>query len=294
MKKAGKIILLSLLGLFIFSIFATAFASAQTPAAPTPVQVAQKGYQVATSSSGGFFTSLENVILSWFGTTLNIQTATDQAVTKLLVFMLIFLIILAIADVLPFLEGTTKSKTVLRFLISLIVAYLSVAYVTPQEFYAALTTYSALGVTLTAIIPFAIILTLAWRLTIKPNPANMLTQKLMLGIFAGYLVYKIAALILFKEAYGNVWAYAMIIFIPVLVITVLMLIFNETTRNWILKTKVEGWVEQSKVMDKAQASARIIELRKMIQDLVSQGDTEAATTLTDSLKAMERYAKEAS
>jgi len=256
----------NILALFVLGIIALTFILGIVAAQTTPAEDLKAGFK------------------SVFEKTL---TGADVWLIKFLAWFLICLIIFAISDSLPFLGG----KTFLSFVISGIIAYLSVAFLAPAELFAAMQSYSALGVTLTAIIPFIIILAFAYKLVEKPTPGNILAQKLALGIFVAFLTYKVFALWWDTTAAAQTaWAYAMAIYLPVLAVTVLMLIFSKTIRNFIFSTKVKGYIEMASTLNKEDMLAQAIMLREKAGALERTGAREAAINLKNAATRIEKEA----
>ena len=250
-----RVVAFSILALLSLSLIAS-FVAAD---GPSPADVAAAAAKEAASGGGNV---LSDLFKNTFGTTLDITNTTDQAITKFLVFILVFLIIYAIANELPFLGDTGKGKEVLRWAFSAIVSYLGIAFLAPQEVYASITGYGAMAVTLTALIPVAVILTIAWRLSTNPTPAKVLLQKMMLIVFMLYWAYKVVALWLFPETFTQaggqpVWPYALFIYIAVLVVAILMMIFDKPIRAFLLKNVAETYIERSKIMNSEQLEANI-------------------------------------
>ena len=269
MKREGKILVLVFASLIFLSVLA--------------------GFAVAATNLDSITASWNKIVSGLFGTTL---TAADTIVIKGLVWVLLFLIIYAIADVLPFLGAAEKGKTkfLLRLGISAVVSYLAVAFLTPGELYASMQSYSAMGVVLTTLVPFAVILTVAWRLLEKPNPGNLLLQKLMFALFAAFLAYKVVDLGATTQV--DIWGPALVIYVVAFFVVLGMTLFNRTINGFIISTKVKGYIETGRVMGKDIALADAQILRDRAAMLMRSGAPGKARELEEAAKRLEKLAAE--
>ena len=99
-----------------------------------------------------FFESTKTFLGSAFMTIFGLEAGTgviELAVIKALFALLLFLIIYSVSDALPFLENKRK----MAILISAIITYLSVMYITPNDFYTILVSYTTMAIVITSAIP---------------------------------------------------------------------------------------------------------------------------------------------
>jgi hypothetical protein len=77
--------------------------------------------------------------------------------------------------------------------LALIVSFLATAYITPSEFFAVLQSYSALGLTLASLVPFAVLLGLSYRAATTMRGQVQLIMLQFLGwlFFTLYSLYKL-------------------------------------------------------------------------------------------------------
>lgn len=90
---------------------------------------------------------------------------------------------------------------IIRFLLSAILAYVSVSFIAPQELMVILQSYTALGITLTTIFPFIAIIffsvaLLGGREAGKITVAKVLAQLSLWLAYAVVLIYKLIGLVL--------------------------------------------------------------------------------------------------
>lgn len=276
-ERARKFIPLFLLAL-VLSVSLLSLVSAQS---------GTSGREIVGGIFGPLSNGAKQFFTSIFGTTLTGESIWELAVTKFLLMLLIFSIIYGVSDF--FILEDTKAKTWLKVLFSAVIAYLSVIYLAPGEVYAALVGWGAMAVAITAVIPFAAIAALSWKLASNPNPAKMLVQKLLIAIFSVYLFVRVFALWWYKPA--NVWGFALPIYFVVLIVTVLMLIFNRPIQRFILTTKVSGYIEISDALNKEEALAEVIMLRDKVIALEKTGATAEAARLRAAATNLENVAK---
>jgi len=130
MKKGTKVLAFSILGLFLAS------------------------FLIGAVDALTVFDDLLGKIGISTTPTNTLSTLTDSTgFGKFLMFILVALIVYGIAEFLPFLG----SKPLLNGAISIVIGLLSTVYLSKEEVLTSILAYSALGVTLTLIIPFCII-----------------------------------------------------------------------------------------------------------------------------------------
>ena len=140
-----------------------------------------------------FFESTKTFLGSAFMTIFGLEAGTgviELAVIKALFALLLFLIIYSVSDALPFLENKRK----MAILISAIITYLSVMYITPNDFYTILVSYTTMAIVITSAIPLAVILALTYKLANNPSAGKIILQKVIMGTYALVLAYKLLEL----------------------------------------------------------------------------------------------------
>ncbi|MEK6890841.1 MAG: hypothetical protein AABX03_01760 [Nanoarchaeota archaeon] len=233
MKKSVQSYFVLIVGLFVLlSLFAIIssvyFVSAETVAD-----------DLTNKISNGFF---DLSFLTTFGE--------GTGFAKFLFFLLVALIVFGITEVIPFL-GRGTNKTWISMGVAIIVAILSTLYLDNTQVYSILLSYNALGVTLTAIIPFIIIFF-----------ASIKVQEQGYGFFAKviWLVFGIVLLgrWLFADTaqIGNFGRYVYpIVFLAVLI----MFIFERPIVKLFIKSRVAGLSDRLGKQVKEQSAKRKIE-----------------------------------
>ena len=117
-----------------------------------------------------------------------ISEATKGTISKWLLVALVILLVYAIADVIPFLKG--EGKEGIRWGVSIIVGVLSFMFVSTEYVMTILTTYEALGIALTSVIPLVILMAFMWRLRDERAAIARVIEKPLYILFTAYLVYR--------------------------------------------------------------------------------------------------------
>jgi len=292
-KEHNKLLTLFLLSIFIINIFIGVVnakeGESNAMAGKIIIEIKTTEKKIADQIKAG----TNNILTIVFGKTLAGESIYDMAFTKFLLFILILAIVYGISDVLPFLSDDKKTNTAIKWVVSIIVAYFSVAFMPVKQVYGLMVGYEALGVILTAIIPFILIFGMTWRLAENPNPSRMLVQKLLMWGFIFFLVYRLIDLYIagqYNE--GILWPYATFVYVIMLLVMIGYIFAEHTIRNFILTTKVKGYIEQSKVMSKQEAMADAAALRQKAEAARRSGQTNTAETLEKAAERLEESAKE--
>jgi hypothetical protein len=238
MKKAGKIIALSLLGLLALSLIAT-LAFAQETSGPF----------------SQFFGEKAKAIFSqWVGGQLNANIA------KILLFMLIAIVIFSIGKRLPFLE----QKMWITGSFALIAAFLATAYITPQEVFGVLTAWSGMGITLGIIIPFAILIffTIDTASTTEVSAATKLSNMVLAYftwiVFIVVIAYRLIwSMATETQVSSASWVLALVVLgLGIAMLALLPMIFRE-----IAKVKSNVVIEAAEATTKEGTAHQIAEAR---------------------------------
>ncbi len=167
-KNTKKILVFGLLGLFAL-IFVMQFVAAQTPLDP---------------------------IKDWFGNWREGNLSPNIA--KYLFWVLVSIVVYSIGSKIPGLKTIFEGSLVLvGAVFSILVGFLSMAYITPDEVYALMTAYSAMGFVFGGMLPFIILfyftITLATSSENKSASERFFTKLLAVALwilFTGFLIYK--------------------------------------------------------------------------------------------------------
>jgi hypothetical protein len=122
----------------------------------------------------------------------------------------------------------------LQALFAIPIGFLATAYITPSEIFTILTSYTALGIVLSFILPFVIFLFVSAMLLSNEHVKQLSIPKIMLEVFLWifYIVilgYKMVTGIIRGEADTTL---TIVIMIGMFVISLFILIFNRAFRRW--------------------------------------------------------------
>lgn len=169
-QNTKKFLALGVLGMFMFI-----FAMQLVMAADTPL----------------------NPIRDWFAEWEE-GTNFSANIAKYLFWALVSMAVFSIGSKIPIFSGLFDSgKVWLGALFSITVGFLSMAYITPDEVYAMMTSYSALGFVIGGVIPFIVLITFTFTLATegiegsKQRLTNQVVAWIMWLAFVGFMVYKI-------------------------------------------------------------------------------------------------------
>ena len=208
MSQRGKLLTFLLLGLLVSSFFI--------------------GVVSAKFSEGDIVPqSVKDALSSWqFG-------KLDPGFAKILIFLIVFLVIFLLMENI----FGDKNRWITTSL-SIIIAFLATAYLTPAEVLSLMTSYAALGLTITTLIPLALLAGLTYQST-KPdsNITLVLIQWLAWGLFLVYSIYKLISAALSDQLYSI--GVAIIVFGSAIA-AFIMIVFNKQILRLITKKFIEA------------------------------------------------------
>lgn len=158
----------------------------------------------------------------------------NESIAKIFLLILIWLILILVFD------GIFAGQRLLIInALAFIIAFLATAYITPGEFFAILQSYSALGLTLASLIPFAVLLMLTYRAaeSTSGKPQLIILQWFGWIFFTLYSLYKIIILAYNKGS----WTIQPDQFITLFILTLVtllagfMMIFNNKLTRWLTR-----------------------------------------------------------
>ncbi len=242
-----------------------------------------------------FFESTKTFLGSAFMTIFGLEAGTgviELAVIKALFALLLFLIIYSVSDALPFLENKRK----MAILISAIITYLSVMYITPNDFYTILVSYTTMAIVITSAIPLAVILALTYKLANNPSAGKIILQKVIMGTYALVLAYKLLEL---WGAFGlstgvdaaKISKLAYPLYGGTLLIIIILIIAFDTIRGFMLRQATGSLIDISAVTSRKKATAAAISLRQQATTWAAAGDADGARLLRAQARAFDAHAR---
>ncbi|OGJ19046.1 hypothetical protein A3K73_04475 [Candidatus Pacearchaeota archaeon RBG_13_36_9] len=211
-KESWKILGLVLIGIIFISLVANFVAA-----------------QVLNST----FDPVRNMFAKW-----GADGDISQNVAKYLFIILVTLLIWSIIDMI----GLVKSNPI-KWIMSAIIGFLAVGYLTPNEIWVTLSSYSALGMTLLFMLPFVILLFFTIRITAEGGAQGYFFGLLMWIAYLLFLAYRLIMGMVFgllDTKNPSTW-----ISVTVWILALLVVIFYKTFTKWVGKEVVEGTVQSA-------------------------------------------------
>jgi len=199
MNKRGR----SILGLFLFGILIFSII----------ISCVNLVSAFDTSTISGSF---ESLFTDWS------RGEVPKNIAKIIFAVVITLLIFTILENI----NLFKNKGVL-WVISFLISILATMYLTPEEVYTMLVSYSALGLTLISIIPFLIIAGFTYTAIKSGDPSQFLLQKIAWGMFAAFMVYKSVYFFIYED-YTNASMTILGILVGMTIIALLLFLFNRS------------------------------------------------------------------
>ena len=208
------------IGLFVVALIALNFVNVPSEATTMSGKVVTGGAIAKTNFIRDMFTE-------WG------EGKLDLNIAKYLLFFLVFMLIFSVLSLfLGKIIGTFSS---------LIVAFLAVAYITPDEVYTILTTYTALGLTLSIVVQFFIMALFSLVLT---NPFHFQNGRLVINtqgrtrmyqyLFVSLLWLLFVGFIIYKVVVGwSLLSHGMLIVMGVVILFAIIVIIRPSIFSWL-------------------------------------------------------------
>ena len=176
-KKIFGLIFASLIFLSVFASLFVGLVSAQDNGEGNRV-----GPTVIIEKISGVFDPVKDMFSKWEEGELSVNIA------KYFIWILVILFVYSIIAFIPVIKNLHGGA---KFLLAIIVGFLSTAYMTTSDVYTALAGYSALGLVLSAILPLVILLGFSIETHKEGGVGGRLITKFMWLIFIVFLVWKL-------------------------------------------------------------------------------------------------------
>ncbi len=224
MEKAGKILALSLLVVLMVSFLAN-FVAAQ--------DAGEKAKDTMKIIAGTF-----SDLFSRTGWT---EGNLTPNIAKIFFFVMITIVIMLV------LGAIFKKHQTLVIILSALIAFLATAYITPKEVYSLLISYTALGLTLTTLIPLALLAGFTYKAATATEGKVQLVmlQWFAWGLFAVYSIYRFVYDWFFsKEGSGILNG----IILATAIIATIVFAFNKRILRMIVRRFIEEHTEATEEM----------------------------------------------
>ncbi|MCK4647390.1 hypothetical protein KAT24_00480 [Candidatus Pacearchaeota archaeon] len=229
-----KLLAISIAAFFILAI-ALAFVNVPQNASVTGRQVNGE------EDSGKIQSAIKGMFDKWEGG--------EQFDANIIKYIFWFTILILVVGALSFINFPKSGF--LRFLLGLGVSFLTVIYITPGELYNILAAYTALGLTLTSVLPFIVMLGTSAMLVSNEkisemNPGKILLEVGLWVVWSLFLLYRLIKLWAEKGTY-MIFKEGGFVLIIILALSVLIIVFNKPFRDWISKIGLEVREKRAKV-----------------------------------------------
>ena len=233
MKNTRKNLMLGFLAFFIF-VFAINFVSAANPI------------------GDWFFVNMDE----WEGGGKNFSTN----IAKYLLWALVSMLVYGISDKFPGLEG----KEFIKIPFALIVGFLSMAYITPEEVISMMTAYNAMGFVLSTVIPFLILAFFTFDLAGKEGTSKEQVSYNVLAtlMWVGFSLFMVVRAITTPEELHSTWL-TWGIAAAAIVMTVSIRPIMKYVNKEIHQAKIDTYEEAGEMIAQGKVSG-VVEARKVI------------------------------
>lgn len=182
---------------------------------------------ISAQTPADFTDPIKDLFANWESGNLSVNIA------KYLFLLLITLFVWSILDF----SGLFPSKLV-EWIVAIIVAFLSVAYIAPNELWTLLTSYKGLGLTLMFVVPLVILVLFTLRIAAVGGARGILAQYLIWIVYLLFLVGAfITGILTNKIKVSDPFAW---IYIAAISIVALFVIFNRLLIRWLGKEELEA------------------------------------------------------
>jgi len=225
-KNTKKFLSYSILGIFLFALVLPFIGAAEGDLV-LPKANSGSGGSANLGPIGDWFAKWDDGNLS-------------PNIAKYLLFALVSIVIFSVAGFIPGLDGDNMKKV--RWAFAIIAGFLSMAYITPEEVYGIMVSYSALGFTLGIAMPFVILIFFTFQLSdFSGKNAATRTANKMLAIFL-WAVFAVFAVLKAVDApegsVGVSWIVAVLaIAMAVSVKSIMIYIWTQTHKEKLDATK---------------------------------------------------------
>lgn len=266
-KNTKKILALGVLSLFMFAFVMTLVVAA------APETAAVTGNAVTDP--------IKNLFTKWEGGDLSTNVA------KYLFFALIAIIIYSISSVMPFLSN---QKEWIKWPFALVVSFLATAFITPEEVYMMLISYGAMGLIMSAVIPFIILFFFTIEIEKKdPKLGSYLTPIVWIG-FVVFMAYKLIAGWANETSPLSGWEFWL--YIIAIVAAVIFILTKDKILDKMYKKGIEEGIRGKEMAQDATLAARITEKKRLLAELISDGKgtkSHAYLTLKGEIEGLEKH-----
>lgn len=217
------------------------------------VSVTERSYYTQNYyGTSAIFKPITDMFNGWFAGELDLTFA------KWIFSLILFIVIFVVSDSIPFFHG--ERKTGARVIFSILVAFLATAYLSLEELYVLLVSYSAMGIAIGIIVPFIILLFFSIKLGSYGGVGGLIIQRIMWLIFGVWLVYRLFfGSISTADGVAQLGTGGTIVILIVLILTALFVFANKTIMKYLFKLELNTEEEAAIRAVERRAAARRVE-----------------------------------
>ena len=126
----------------------------------------------------------------------------DNGISKIFIFFIVAILIFVSIDMLGVIKGSF-----IKFILAFAVSYLATAYITPDEVFGLVQSYTALGLTLTSVLPFVFLFLFSAKFLSAAkwgDAGKVMFDRGLWAVFTLFLVYRLGVLFFSETEYGLV------------------------------------------------------------------------------------------
>jgi hypothetical protein len=126
----------------------------------------------------------------------------DNGISKIFIFFIVTILIFVSVDLLDVIKSSF-----IKFILALAVSYLATAYITPDEVFGVVQSYTALGLTLTSILPFVFLFLFSAKFLSAAkwgDAGKVMLDRVLWVVFTLFLGYRIGVLFFSETTYSFV------------------------------------------------------------------------------------------
>ena len=204
---------------------------------------------VSIISAYGFGNSFDSLFSAWE------QGDIAPNIAKIVFSVLIVFFIYALLE-----NFRMIKNAVIRWVLSILISFLATMYLAPEEVYAMLVSYSALGLTLGSLVPFLILAGFTFSAIKSGEPTQIILQWIAWIMFAAFMVYRSIMVFIYERA--NVSVTVTAILLGMAIVALFMVLFNKQIIGIIAKKYFAAEISAGR-MTTNEATDMIKDLAKM-------------------------------
>ena len=280
-EKKTRVFLITLIALFV-SFLLAGFVLAQVN--PDDPYGTRSGSTGSGADPAKLFEPIKNMFANWT------QGQLDVNIAKYLFWLIVGILFFSLIEVVPVVKGVHIS---LKIILSVVISFLSIAYLLHGDIYTMLAGYGALGAVLGGILPFLFIAFLSKKINdeSRDNVYGLWLEKFILFAFIVFLFYKVINFMLL----GKIQTAGGVIYLAVLGLAILYFFLQKKILAWLFKEEIKAQAQSTARELSAIEVARLNESIRRLEDdkraLLEAGNAKqsAIDSLNDRIERLREY-----